>query len=224
MVFIWIVQYQRYSTLSVLFGVSVRTVSVVISTVLPYLVEFFIAYIPERMESSSCSHLSNRIIAITDATIHPIRRPSSKQHLWWSGHYKCHGLLTHLLVDFDGFIVSVITNIKGHTHDANCAIYNSSFQQILGAKFALADPGYQGVNWIVAGFKTSQLTSPAHQVFDQISRSEQAMVEHINNFIKKCAVLDKTTKFIHSDHSKLVACVFIVCGWYNFRKINGHYS
>ncbi len=74
------------------------------------------------------------------------------------------------------------------------------------------------MNYCVAGFKSNQVTTPAHKIFDGISRSEQVIVEHVNSFIKQVAVLSKTSKFCHK-LPFLVNCVFIVCGWYNFMKI-----
>ncbi len=96
LVFIWIMHYPAYSLLSHIFGVSQRTVSTLITFLLP-LVEFFISFIPETLEDDArCSVLSNFIVAIVDSTIHPTRKPSSGQHLYWNGHYKTHGILTHL--------------------------------------------------------------------------------------------------------------------------------
>jgi hypothetical protein len=131
-------------------------------------------------------------------------------------------MMTHLLVDFDGFIVALQTNVAGRIHDSNAARHNKLFKKILSGggkkKFALGDPGYAGVEWVVSGFKTNQLKDlPGREKFDDVSRSEQAQVEHVNNFIKKCKVLSKSHIFVHS-REKHIACVFIVCGWYNFMK------
>jgi hypothetical protein len=215
-------QYPRYAVLGELFGISIRTVSVLITAALPLLANHFLSYIPENIDSDTTSHLSNNIIAIVDPTIHPTRKPASKQHLWWNGHYKTHGVLTHLLLDFDGFIASITTNVKGHSHDSNASQYNTPFQLILGKKFALGDPGFQGLSWVVPGFKPSHVNTRAEEVFDDISRTEQAPIEHVNNFIKKSATISKLGKFIHG-HEKLAACVFIVCGWYNRKREMGYF-
>ncbi len=81
--------------------------------------------------SGPTSHISNRIVAVIDSTIHPITKPSSKEHKWWNGYYSTHGILTQLLIDFDGFIVCVATNLKGHIHDMNIALYMKEFKDIL---------------------------------------------------------------------------------------------
>jgi len=60
-------------------------------------------------------------------------------------------MLTHLLVDFQGYIVAVTTNVLGQIHDANAAQHNKLFKQVLKDKFALGDPGYNGVPYVVAG-------------------------------------------------------------------------
>jgi hypothetical protein len=226
-----------------IFGISACTVSRLISTLLPLLTEYFLRYIPDKLDQYTCSQLSNNIIAILDSTIHPTRKPASQQHQYWNGHYKTHGILSHLLVDFTGRISSVITNVKGHSHDNNAAQYFNQFSNILGTvcwpettacanrsflcptgnKFALADPGYNGVDYVVAGFKAKQVRTEAEKVFDRISRSEQVAIEHINNFIKKSSTLSKLNKF-HHGIDKLVPCVFIICGWYNMRLSEGCYS
>jgi hypothetical protein len=150
LVFIWIMHYPAYSLLSHIFGVSQRTVSTLITVLLPLLVEFFVSFIPETLEDDArCSVLSNFIVAIVDSTIHPTRKPSSGQHLYWNGHYKTHGILTHLLIDFNGYIISATTNIKGDPHDGNAAHFLDPFVKILGQRFALSDPGFNGADWAV---------------------------------------------------------------------------
>jgi hypothetical protein len=57
--------------------------------------------------------------------------------------------------------------------------------KILGQRFALTDPGFNGADWAAASLKSSQLSTDADEVFDDISRSEQAAVEHVNNFLKR---------------------------------------
>lgn len=81
----------------------------------------------------------------------------------------------------------------------------------------------KGSDWIVAGLKCNQINTEAHRIFDSISRSEQVIVEHVNCFIKKCATLSKQHKFNHGNE-KLVACVFIVCGWYNRKRELGYFN
>lgn len=118
-------------------------ISALIALALPLLVTFFVTYIPNNILSQRRSHLSNQIVGVVDTTIHPCFKPSSGQHLFWNAHYKLHGILTMLLVDFDMFIAAVVTNILGHSHDANTATYNNRFTNILDLNFTLGDPGFQ---------------------------------------------------------------------------------
>jgi hypothetical protein len=71
-------------------------------------------------------------VVIIDGTLHATRKPAHRQHLAYSGHYKMHGMLTHLLIDFDGFIISLETNILGSVHDLHAAMHNYHFPKILG--------------------------------------------------------------------------------------------
>jgi hypothetical protein len=182
------------------------------------LVSFFVQFIPNQIYSSEHSKLSNRIIAIINATIHSIRKPPHLQHLHYSRHYKMHGMLTHLLIDFEGNIIALETNVLGSIHDTNAASHNFHFPKILGANFyALGDPGYAGVPYVVAGLKSNQLKEKEDQEFDTLSREEQILIEHVNRFLKACIVLSKNVVFKHS-RVMHVSCVIICCGWYNMMK------
>lgn len=130
-----------------------------------------------------------------------------------------HGILTHLLIDFEGNIIAFETNVKGSVHDSNAATHNIYFPLILGpSNYALADPGYAGVPYVVAGLKSNQLKSPRDFDFDTVSRSEQVLVEHVNSFLKGCKVLSKKVTFKHT-RTLHIACVVICCGWFNMMKV-----
>ena len=135
----------------------------------------------------------------------------------YNDYYKRHGMMAHLLVDFDGYIVAVQTNVQGRVHDANAAQYNKLFPSILGNKFALGDPGYARVSSVVDGLKSNQLNSQAAREFDKITRTEQVIIEHINKHIKGCKVLSKRHMFMHGRELH-ICCVFIICGWFNWMK------
>jgi hypothetical protein len=93
-------------------------------------------------------------------------------------------MLTHLLVDFDNLIIAIETNVKCRIHDANVAQNNFHFQQILQNKFALGDPGYAGVSYVIASYKSNEIHQNVQLVFDQISRQEQIGIEHVNRHLK----------------------------------------
>jgi hypothetical protein len=204
-----------------MFGTSPTVISKLIDRALPLLAENFKHFIPDKLEDEvPTSTLSKKIVAVVDSTIHATRRPARDQHVHYNTHYQRHGVLTHLLVDYDGNIVSVQTNVAGRIPDANAARNNATFLSILGQnRFALGDPGYAGVPWVVAGLKCNQVHTQEEAFFDMVSRSEQAKVEHVNSFIKKCKILSKSNQF-HHNREKHIACVFIVCGWFNWMKQN----
>jgi hypothetical protein len=88
----------------------------------------------------------------------------------------------------------------------------------LGDKFyALADPGLASVSYVVASLKANQVQTKNDLHFDQISRSEQLLIELVNMFLKKCKVLNKKNAFKHS-RVMHVLCVIICCEWYNIAK------
>jgi len=215
LVFVWIVQYPSYAILSNLFGVSIAVVSQLISHTLAPLVGYFSKWIPNSVDETFTSHLSPHILAVIDGTVHKIRRPSLDQYKTWNDHYQFHAVQTLFLVSFSGEILACSTNINGFVHDANSSSHNYHFRRVLNGKLALGDPGFQGVDYVVAGLKSNQVKTQAHFEFDRITRSEQVVVEHVNNFVKKQRTLSKGVQFIHC-RSHLVACVFIVAGWYNF--------
>jgi hypothetical protein len=127
-------------------------------------------------------------------------------------------MMTTLLVDFEGFIVSVSTNGCARLHDSMASTFMDDFRDILGEKnFALGDPGYNGVDYVVSGLKSNQLVSDEAREFDRISRMEQIVVEHVNKHIKDCKDLSKSNQFRHGKDMHMCA-VFFCCGWYNYMK------
>lgn len=169
------VKYDNYCVLSMLFGVSKSLVSQLVIRGLPLLASHFLSFIPNKIENPRRSSLSSSIVAIIDSTIHATTKPRSLQHLHYNEHYKRHGMITHLLVDFDGYIIAVRTNVLGIVHDANDAQHNNQFKTILNGNYALGDPGFAGVPYVVAGLKTNQINGPGARIFDTISREEQSL-------------------------------------------------
>ncbi len=64
---------------------------------------------------------------------------------------------TQLLVDFDNQIIAAVTGFPGHLHDSSQVRFRPIFRYILGNDFALADTGYAGVDFCVAGLRSNQL-------------------------------------------------------------------
>lgn len=219
----WICEYSRYVTLQEQFGVSNFIVSRTINSMVPILVEYFIQFIPHKLISTKTSMLSTCIKYVIDGTIHPINRPQVDQRKYYRKDYARHFVQTQLLVDFDGNIIDVATNYPGHLHDSTMAKYNPIFKYIVGQNFALSDPGFGNVDYVVCGLTAPQLRSDNDILFDAISRHEQVIVEHVNDWFKSCKSVAKTTVFRHST-TLLAGCVLICCGLYNFKRLNGHFQ
>lgn len=205
------------------FQVSEYYVSSVLDETLPILVEYFNQFIPNVACSEKHSVLSKKIQFITDCTIHRTRRTTVNQSEHFNGHYQCHGRITHLLVDFEGRIIAYKTLVPGRSNDALTAIYNKQFQEIIGSRLALGDPGFRGTHYIVGGYGSSELTSAGHIAFYEISKREQRFIEHINAFWKQCKSLSKEHVFIHRE-SRLLACVAIAAGLYNLKWSWGYFA
>lgn len=185
---------------------------------MPHLAGYFARFIPNTVESELTSSLSSSIVAVIDSTIHARTKSAKNQHHDYSKHYERHGMMTTLLVDFDARISSVVTNGKSILHDSMASFFMRGMAKVLGSKYALADTGYSKVPFVVCGFTSNLVNSDERRTFDTVSREEQKVVEHVNNFIKKCKVLSKRNQFIHS-RDMHVCCVFLVCGWYNWMKL-----
>jgi hypothetical protein len=218
LLFIWIVNYPHLHTLAALFGISSTVTSQIISHILPYLTKYFLKYIPEQRVSEKSSSIHPDIKYIIDSTITMIRKPTISQKKFYNGHYHCHGIITHVLIDFEGWILSVCTGIPGSVHDARVAQEIEPFKHIVNdSELVLGDPGYNGVDYIIAGYKPSELPDTAEAVeFDFVSRQEQRMIEHVNSHFKKC-VIAKGLKFRHG-RDKLTMVVLIAAGLYNWKK------
>ncbi len=142
------------------------------------------------------------------------------QYRTWNEHYHFHATQSLIVVDFRGKIISVVTNIDGFVHDSKSASLSPTLRDSVGrSTYVLGDTGFQGVDYVVSGLKNNQIKSLAEKKFDKLSRSEQVIVEHVNNFIKKCVSINKSDVFKHS-RVHLTACVHICCGLYNWMLEN----
>ncbi|KAL9645636.1 hypothetical protein ABK040_015851 [Willaertia magna] len=126
----------RGNNLACLFNVSNYYVSKVFDEMLPYLVEYFTLFIPNKNINNTRS-----------------------MDLDYNGHYHIHGKMSQILLDYEGYIIAFLTNIKSKIHDSLSANYNKDFKRILGSDFALGDPGFNGVGYVISGFKPSTLST-----------------------------------------------------------------
>lgn len=217
---LFVISYPSSRQLGLIFGVSVFVVSTVISHLLPYLFEYFQTHIPNKLVSLSHSFIGKDVRCIIDNTIHRTTKPTVNQADDYNGHYRMHGRQTQLLIDFDGNVIAYVTNLKGKMHDVLVASHNELFVDILGTSYALGDPAYFSVGYVVSGFKSCQLNTLSKRVFDRITRSEQVLIENVNKFIKDCRSINKLDAFRHGE-SKLLACVTIAIGLYNMKRKYG---
>jgi hypothetical protein len=145
------------------------------------------------------------------------------QHHYYRGDKGCHFITTRLLIDFDGWIVALATAIPGHMHDVNSAQNLLFFREIIGSLYALADPGYYGCDYVIAGMKRKCIHTDNEREFFKITYREQRKIEHINNFFKKCRPVAKDTVFRH-DEALQAGCILISCGMYNKRMLDGDFA
>jgi hypothetical protein len=126
-------------------------------------------------------------------------------------------------VDFEKNIVAFTTNYQGYLLDSTCARKNNLFKGICmenQQNFALGDPGFQNVDYIIAGLKSNMIASEKHRILYRVTKSEQVCVEHVNQFLKNFKSLGM--KHRH-DNATLVGCVYVACGLYIWKKKNGYY-
>src|SRR5690606_27709622 len=105
-------------------------------------------YIPNKQSSNNSSHFGKDIQFIIDNTIHRTTKPIMNQKDDYNGHYIMHERQTQLLIDFQGYVISFLTNIKGKYHDSLSSIYNKTFMKNVGDKYILGDPGFNGCSGI----------------------------------------------------------------------------
>jgi hypothetical protein len=140
----------------------------------------------------------------------------------YNGHYKMHDRTTHLLIDYDSYIIAFVTMIPGHCNDELIAVYNKLFRKIIGHDFALDDPGFQGCGYIITGYCSSTVNTFGQEVFTIITKREQQLIENVNSYIKQCCSIDKEHVFIHLE-AHLLACIYIAVGLYNLKREWGYY-
>jgi len=102
--FEWIFHYEPYHTLSTMYNTSSSIISHTINDLMPFMVNFFVHFIDPVPNSSNHSVLSKHILFVIDGTYHPTQKPSSLQHLFYSGKSCCHCIQTQILIDYDGYI------------------------------------------------------------------------------------------------------------------------
>jgi hypothetical protein len=222
MTLLFVVQCKGGKNLALIFNCSQYYVTKILDEMLHILVEYFVHYIPNKLQSHTRSRLHPLIRCVVDNTIHKTRKPMVKQRLYYNGHYKMQGRLTQLLSDFDGYIVGFLTNIPGKIYDSLSGIYNKVFPRILEKYFCIGDSGFNGVQFVVPGFQNCNVNSPSRRIFDKISRKEQ-IIENVNKFFKDCRSINKLDTFMHGDH-RLLACIFIAVGFYNMKRSWGYYQ
>src|SRR3990167_11418556 len=128
----WIFQYPNYSLIEGIFGIEKSTINKLLDLGLPIISDFWRKFIPNKIENDmQPSSMSNLIIGVIDGTIHPISRPSVDQHLYYSGHYQTHGILSHFFVDFTGIVIAFLMNIVGRTNDSLVQTFNTFFHSLL---------------------------------------------------------------------------------------------
>jgi len=220
---LFMIQYRGGKTLALLFNCSEAMVSKVICNVLPCLAGCLASAIPNRLSATSHSSLHPHIRAIIDNTIHKTRKPMSKQYLDYNGHYKMHGRLTQVVIDFDGNVLHIWTMLPGSVNDALVAVYNEGAKQVLGNDVALGDCAFSSISYAAGGFRSFELNTAGRRLFDKISRREQVFVENINKWIKDCRSINRQDVFIHRD-PLLLCCIFAAVGLYNLKKRWGYYK
>ena len=224
--FLFIIQYYNIKTLSFIFKKSHFIISSILDYLLPTFGKFFQYFIPNQRVSNLTSEISEKIRFIIDNTLHKTHKShfGNEGEENYSYYYKSHGVISQLLIDYDGIIVSYATNIPGSTHDSLVAFYNPLFEEIIGDDYALGDPGFNGVPYVIPGYKRNHLPKDElHKTFDHQTRREQVLIENVNHILKQNVSINKKTPFIHS-RDKLVACIVSCIGLYNLKKSWGYYS
>ena len=100
--------------------------------------------------------------------------------------------MTHLLIDYQGFIVAFLTHLLAPTTNCSSEFLEKNLRLLI-----------LGNSNVVAGIKSPR--TKGEKLFDQISRKEQVAVENVHAWIKNA----KNTNF-RSSPNKLVLSVFIV--------------
>ncbi len=136
----------------------------------------------------------------------------------YNGHSAIHCKKTQVLIDYEGYIVSLKTNIEGRNQDNLTAQYNSQFREILGENCAISDAGFN-CSYIIPGKKNPK--SFGEKMFDRISRRKQVPIENVNLFFKSCKSVNKEDTFKHSNEKQL-GCVFVAIGLYNLKRSWGY--
>eukprot|EP01080_Neovahlkampfia_damariscottae_P010878 gene10878-3582_t len=181
----YIAHYHEYLETTIIFQISCSSISKILQEMLPYLYNFFIQFVPNKKESQIHFTMSDCTAFIIDGTTHPITR-TYPQELYYRNDKCCHFRQTMLLVDFEGKIIRVITNI----------LREISGQFGKSNSYAISDSKFYNCDNVVVGYSQPQLKrkkietssepSKKRKKFDKTARTEQRKIEHVNNFLKIC--------------------------------------
>lgn len=127
-------------------------------------------YICNMSRRSSCN---NRRIISTHSTItvNALFRHSCLDTKWHSSKNLMLRIFS-VLLDFDRYITALSNNNLEHHNDSCCARVNQVFADICANNgnqvYALGDPGYQNVDWVVPGLEKNQRTTAEQIEFNKV--------------------------------------------------------
>ena len=210
LIFHWLVQYVDYKVLAQRFGTTTPVITALFTAALPLLVGHFTRAIPNRLANDStrqASALSDQIVAVITQAQHSRKKDGDNDVF-------PHGMSTHMLVDYDGYIASFVTAVSQRVYVHEVTDRFDSFNALLGERYVIGDRAYSGAPRVVTD------ADPRINGLELALYEEQRRVtQPVNDFIAQCRVVSRENRFKHS-RDKHIAVVFIVCGWYNWLRRN----
>ena len=220
---IWLRSYPCYSMLSICFGISMSTVSNIISRVWPRLWRFLIRNqrkirwpsVEEWNEMRGEWDGLSSCVGSIDGTSHEIYRPIENQALFYSGYRGYHCVHTQIITDVNNNLVLVRSGFPGHLNDAQ----QFTFLPNIGPNgplhfpentFILADKIYPCVYPLMTPFTNTQIRrrqlNYRHRMrsFNKKLNEKRIFVEHLHHNIKMYRVIGSLYRHSREDASYIV--------------------
>ena len=177
-----------FSDIAEKFGISTPFCHHIIEEMVQIFYNYFIQWIPNQKipENETHSVLSQKIKFIVDGTTTQVQRryPQNKYYRTDKGFHFINNII---LCDYDGYIISVVTNICGSLNDNFAFQNNLIFHNILeeSQTYAISDSGFGNCSRVCHGYKKEYLGKRKNESDDTESRKRKYWDKHSRSEEKK---------------------------------------
>lgn len=217
---LWLRSYPCYSILSLLFDISVSSVSDTINEVWPILWDVLHPLIqwPDRQEWMSMTGIFKDIpsaVGCIDGTSHRIYRPETEdQRQFYSGHRSYHCFHTVVVITATKHFAYIGSGFLGHCNDARClslmpSVGDGQELDFPPDRYLLADLGYSNRYPLITPYRGDELNRDPEMLEQRLGqnrtiRAYRIYVEHMIGHLKTFRIMSELYRHPRRMQSSLV--------------------